>query len=229
MPVDEPAAMLDEVRRSVEELGFSALSLASSYEGTYLDDERFRPVFAYALKRELPVFVHSQTLHPIGSERVQDPLLTPVVEYVFDMTMCVGKMLMSGVFREFEGLPFVFANFGGAVTLLRSRFDATYRMLRERQFVKDLGADPTRYLRNIYLDTGGDTVKANLQLALELVGPQHVLWGSDWPAKRDPAESIKAVRGLDIPEADKDNILGGNLARLLKIKDPCSIENKESA
>jgi predicted TIM-barrel fold metal-dependent hydrolase len=215
VPVGESVLMLDEVRRAVEELGFRGLSLASSYEGEYLDAERFLPVFEYCQRQGLPVFVHSQTQRPIGSERVQDPLLTPVVEYMFDMTMSIGTMLMAGLFQKFPGVPFVFANFGGAVTFLRARFDATYRMLRERQFVKDLGGEPTQYLKNIYLDTGGDTLRENFQLALELVGADHIIWGSDWPAKKDARGSISAVRALDIPEVDKDKILGGNLARLL--------------
>lgn len=219
LPVDEPGLMLDEARRAVEELGLSAVSLASSCCGVYLDDERFRPVFAYAQERSLPVFVHSQTVKPIGSERVEDPLLTPVIEYVFDMTMCIGKMLMGGTFAAFPGVAFVFANFGGAIPLLQRRFDATYRMLRGVNFVKDLGNVPTEYLKNIYLDSGGDTVEANFYLALELVGPDHVLWGSDWPAKRDPAESIRTVEGLNIPDGDKKKILGGNLARLLGIEE----------
>lgn len=222
VPVDEPTRMLAEIRRAVEELGFRGLSLASSYAGEYLDTERFLPVFEYCQKQGLPVFVHSQTQRPIGSERVQDPLLTPVVEYMFDMTMCIATLLMAGIFQRFAGVPFVFANFGGAVGLLRARFDATYRMLRERQFVKDLGGDPTQFLKNIYLDTGGDTLEENFQLALQLVGAEHIIWGSDWPAKKDTAASIRAVRTLDIADADKDKILGGNLARLLKLSTPGS-------
>jgi predicted TIM-barrel fold metal-dependent hydrolase len=215
VPADEPDNILDEARRAVEELGCVAVSLASSCQRAYLDDERYRPLFAYCRKERLPVFVHSQTCEPIGSERVQDPLLTPVVEYMFDMTMCIGRMLMAGTFRDFPDVPFIFANFGGAITLLQQRFDATYRMLRAAGFVKDLGAEPTHYLKNIYLDTGGDAVSANFDLALKLVGAEHILWGSDWPAKRSAQESIAAVKALALSDTDTAAILGGNLERLL--------------
>lgn len=215
LPVDNSADMQKELKRSTEELGFKAISLASSYGGRYLDDAVFLPIYAEAEAQNLPIFVHSQIVKPIGTERVEDPLLTPVIEYIFDMTICVGKLLMAGIFSEYPKLKFVFANFGGAIPYLQHRFDATYSMLRGINFVKDLKGNPTDYLKNIYLDTGGDRVQSNFHLALDLVGPQHLLWGSDWPAKKDIIGSINAVRNLDIPAQDKEGILGGNLAEIL--------------
>jgi len=215
LPIGAEGMMQDELKRAVEVLGFRAISLASSYNEIYLDDPTFLPVYKFALDKKLPIFVHSQIVNPIGFNRVNDPLLTPVIEYVFDTTMCVGKLLMRGVFLEFPDLKFVFAHFAGVIPFLAHRFDTTYQMLRGMNFVKDLKANPTQHLKNIYLDTSGDKQKANFLAALELVGPQHILWGSDWPAKKDVALGISAVRGLDISQADKDDILGGNLQRLL--------------
>ena len=216
LPVDNSTDMVGELKRAKEELGFKAISLASSYNGTYLDDKRFLPVYKKAQEEGIPIFVHSQIVNPIGYERVQDPLLTPVVEYVFDMTMCIGKLLMAGLLKEFSDLNFIFANFGGALPFLQHRFDATYQMLRGIDFVKDLGANPTDYLKNIYVDTGGDKVKSNFLLALEFLGPKHILWGSDWPAKKDISGSIQTVKDLDINNSDKECIFGLNLAGLLK-------------
>ena len=67
------------------------------------------------------------------------------------------------------------------------------------------------------MDTSGDTTKANFMLALELMGPRRILWGSDWPAKKDVAGGIQAVKDLDISGDDKENILGDNLAKLFAL------------
>jgi aminocarboxymuconate-semialdehyde decarboxylase len=217
LPLDDSDEMISELKRSIQELGFKAVSLATSYNGKYLDDKIFFPVYEFVQKENIPIFVHSQIVNPIGFERVQDPLLTPVIEYVFDTTMCIGKLLMSGVFEEYAGVKFIFAHFGGAIPFLQHRFDATYQMLRGINFVKDLKANPTEYLKNIYVDSGGDKIKTNFLLALELVGPKHILWGSDWPAKEDTAGAIQVVRDLDISEEDKEDILGGNLERILAL------------
>lgn len=215
LPIGDSAKMLNELKRARETLGFKAISLASSYEGVYLDDPAFLPIYKEAQQEGLPIFVHSQIIKPVGSERVEDPLLTPVIEYVFDTTICIGKLLMSGILKEFAKVKFIFAYFGGVVPFLAQRFDATYQMLRGLNFVKDLSGNPTDYLKNIYVDTSGDKTKANFLSALELVGPKHLLWGSDWPAKQDIAGSISAVRSLEISEQDKSDILGGNLERML--------------
>jgi len=216
LPVDNAQSMQDELKRAIQELGFKAISLASSYNGKYLDDAMFLSIFRQAQEKNIPIFVHSQIVNPIGFERVNDPLLTPVVEYIFDMTMCIGKLLMSEVLREFNKVKFIFANFGGAVAFLQHRFDTTYQMLRGINFVKDLKGNPTDYLRNIYVDTGGDKTEANFLLSLELFGPKHILWGSDWPAKKDISGSIQAVKDLDISEDDRGSILGVNLEEIFK-------------
>ncbi|MDD5281589.1 MAG: amidohydrolase family protein [Candidatus Omnitrophica bacterium] len=217
LPVDNAIDMLGELKRSTEELGFKAISLASSYNSIYLDDKMFLPIYKEAEEKNMPVFVHPQIVNPIGFERVKDPLLTPVVEYVFDTTISAGKLLMSDILRQYPKVKFIFAYFGGAVCYLKQRFDATYAMLRSINFVKDLQANPSDYFKNIYVDTSGDTTKANFMLALELMGPRHILWGSDWPAKKDVATGISAVNNLDISQEDKQNILGGNTEKLFAL------------
>ncbi len=212
----DSARMLEELKRATGGLGFKAVSLASSYNGKYLDDAAFLPIYKYLEKDGIPAFVHAQIVNPIGFERVNDPLLTPVIEYVFDTTMCIGKLLMSEIFLQYPKLKFIFASLGGAIPFLQHRFDATYQMLRGINFVKDLKANPTEYLKNIYVDTGGDKITHNFLPALELVGPEHLVWGSDWPAKKDIRGGIQAVEDLEISQHDKENILGGNLERLLK-------------
>jgi predicted TIM-barrel fold metal-dependent hydrolase len=203
--------------KKAQNLGYKAVSLATSYEGRYLDDALFLPVWEHAEKQKICVFVHSQIINPIGFERVNDPLLTPVIEYVFDTTICIGKMMMSGIFMRFKGVKFIFANFGGAITHLAQRFDATYTMLRGINFVKDLGELPADLLKNIYVDSGGDRNRLNFDAALEFLGAGRLFWGSDWPAKKDAGSSIKLVKDLDITEEEKKGILGNNLAQILNV------------
>jgi len=218
LPVDNSIDMVGEVKRATEELGFRAISLASSYNGIYLDDRMFLPIYKFSEEKNIPIFVHSQIVNPIGYERVKDPLLTPVIEYVFDSTISIGKLLMSDIFRQYPKVKFIFAHFGGAICYLKGRFDSTYQMLRGMNFVKDLQGAPSDYFKNIYVDTSGDTIKANFLLALELMGPKRILWGSDWPAKQDIASGIKAVKDLDISQDDQQNILGGNLEKMFVLK-----------
>ena len=216
LPAMNKNDMLDELERATKELGFRAISLATSYDGKYLDDENFEPIFKKAQKLNLPIFVHSQIVNPIGFERVKDPLLIPVIEYIMDTTICIGKLLMANIFRDYPDLKFVFAYFGGITPFIKHRYDVTYEMLRGINFVKDLGDVPSNYLKKIYVDTSGDKTLTNYLSSLELFGPEHILWGSDYPAKKNIKGSMDIIKGLDLKDAEKENILGGNLERIIK-------------
>lgn len=216
LPVHSEKAMMNEAKRAISDLGFKAFSLATNMDGVYLDDVRYHALYAQAQKHHIPIFVHAQIINPIGFAQVQDPLLTPVIEYVFEITMCVGKMLMAGVFDLFPGVKFIFAYFGGVTPFLAHRYDATYGMLRRVNFVKDLGEMPTQHLKSIYVDTSGDGSVANFMSSLELLGPEHILWGSDYPAKRNMSGSFAVLDQLNLDEEAKKNIKGENLNRILK-------------
>ncbi|MDD4909104.1 MAG: amidohydrolase family protein [Candidatus Omnitrophica bacterium] len=218
LPFGEPELMLKECRRAYKELGLKALSLASSYNGAYLDEEIFFGVYEFCRKNRIPIFVHSQIIEPIGSERVNDPLLGPVIEYVFDLTMCAGKLMMSGVFTKFPDLKFVFAHFGGVLPFIKERFDTTYNMLRGINLVKDLGGMPSEILSRIYIDTSGCKSASVLQCALEMSGSARMLFGSDWPANRALQGSIDVVRNSGLQEEEKEKVLSKNFSDILNLK-----------
>ena len=215
LPVDEPEEMVKEFGRATKGLGLRVISLATSFDGIYLDDDRFRPLYEKAEMSNTPIFIHPQTINPIGYERIKHPLLTPVIEFVFDTTICIGKLMTGGVLKSFPGLKFVFAHFGGVMPFIKERFDSVYKMLRGRNIVEDLSALPSDYLRKIYVDTSGASSPSALMCTLEMVGAEHTLWGSDYPGNPDVSASINVIKELDIPAEDKQKILGANIERIL--------------
>ena len=216
LALDNQLDMASQVKR-IKDIGLEGVSLASSYQGKFLDQGCFQAVFQTAGQENLPIFVHSQIINPIGFERVKDPLLMPVVEYVFDITMSAGSLLMSGRLSQFKNFKIIFSHFAGVLPFLFDRFDSTYLMLRSRDLVKDLGGLPSAIFKNIFVDTSGVKSPAMLQLALETFGPGQILWGSDFPAKKDLSPGIKAIEDLDIEESQKENILAGNLTKIFSI------------
>lgn len=217
LPLFDGKHMITELKRARDVLGLKGISLASSYNGIYLDDKRFYPLYEEALEYNLPIFVHTTTNNPIGFRRVADSLLTPVIEFVFDITMCIGKLIMSSVFRDFPDLKFVFAHFGGVMPFIKERFDTTYKMLRKRKLVKDISAMPSDYLKRIYVDISGSASPSAIMCTIEVMDIEHILWGSDYPANMDLLKSIKAINRLNIPERQKAQILGKNVEWLMKL------------
>jgi len=187
---------LANAAKEIEELknkGFASINLPSSYKGKFIIEE-LDEVFQAAGKFNLPVFIHPQTINPIGFERVKDPLLMPVLEYSFDISMCLGLLMMNEVFDKYD-TKFIFSSLSGIIPFLSSRFDRVYSMLRKREIVKDLGKLPTQILKNVYVDTSGATLK-NIELALDLFGQDHILWGSDYPVNSNVEENLGMLDSL---------------------------------
>lgn len=206
LPMDTPELFEDELKR-INDLGLKVVSLASSYDGIYLDDERFSVVYDFVRKHNMLIHVHPQIMNPIGEDRVRDPLLTPVLEYVFDVSMCIGKMMMSGTFLKFPEVKFIFAHYGGVLPLIKERFDNTYMMLRKRDFVKDLSKLPSDYFKNLYFDVSGTKSYAVLQCALEVTDASHILFGSDFPANQNVPQSIEMIRNAHLSDEVKSQIM----------------------
>jgi predicted TIM-barrel fold metal-dependent hydrolase len=214
LPVDRPALFKDELRR-IQDIGLKVLSMASSYDTIYLNHEKFHPVFEFAQENNFPVHVHPQIINPIGEERISDPLLTPVLEYVFDVSVCIGKMMMEGTFLKYPNVKFIFAHYGGVLPLVKERFDNTYLMLRKRGFVKDLQQNPGQYFQNLFFDTSGSRSAASLYCALEVTDAKHICFGSDFPANQTLADSISVVETSALSDENKSSILASNLLSLL--------------
>ncbi|UCG34781.1 MAG: amidohydrolase family protein [Candidatus Omnitrophota bacterium] len=203
---------LDSVTSQVKELkqkGFSAISLASSYDGKFIVD-KLLPLLEAAQDNNLSIFVHPQTINPIGFERIKDPLLMPVLEYSFDISMFLGLLMMEGVLEKFK-VKFIFSSLAGVVPFLKDRFDRVYMMLRKREIVKDLGKLPTQILNNVYVDTSGASLK-NIELALDLFGENNILWGSDYPVNAKVDENLNMLEALG--QTIKEKIVYKNFSNL---------------
>ena len=123
--------------------------------------------------------------------------------------------MMAGVFTKHPQVKFIFAHFGGVLPIVKERFDSTYQMLRKRNFVKDLGKNPSDYFKNLYFDMSGTRSVGALQLALEVSDEKHILWGSDFPANQNFKDSLSVVAQSILSLEQRNSILGENLRGLL--------------
>jgi predicted TIM-barrel fold metal-dependent hydrolase len=73
-------------------------------------------------------------------------------------------------------------------------------------------------LPNLHVDTsGGFPEEGLIEYAVEHLGPDRVLYGSDLPI-RENSVTIGRILGADLPAATKQKLLYGNTARLLNLK-----------
>jgi len=211
LPLNDPAASVDELERAVVELGFRGAALFSNVNGVPLCDERFFPLYRKAEELGAVFFIHPA--QPVGVEFMRDYWLAPLIGFAFDTTLAAAGLVFSGVTERFPGLRWVLAHLGGAVPYLAERLDRGYRAFAECR--RNIAEPPSEYLKRFYFDTVNFDPAA-LRLALSFAGAAHLLAGSDYPHMIGSLERMKAsIAQLDLSEADRAAILGGNAARLL--------------
>ncbi len=126
----------------------------------------------------------------------------------------VSALICHGALSRFPALKVaVIENGSSWVAPLLGNLADVYKKMPQ-----DFLEDPVTVLkRNIYISPFWEE---DLGALAELVGEEHVLFGSDYPHPEglaDPASYVDELAGL--PEATIRNIMGANLARLMGVED----------
>jgi aminocarboxymuconate-semialdehyde decarboxylase len=139
--------------------------------------------------------------------------LMPLVGFPFDTTLAAAHLVFAGVADRHPRIRWILGHLGGAIPYLAERLDRGYEAFPECR--KHTARPPSETLRTWHYDTVNFDPKA-LKLALDFAGPDHLLAGSDYPHQIGSIPKMRESLGvLDLPEADREAILGGNAARLL--------------
>ncbi len=76
-----------------------------------------------------------------------------VLEFVADVTMAIGKMLVAGTFQRHRAVKFIFAHYGGTLPVVMDRLENTYAMLLGRKMVPELPEPLAKRSPTLYFDT----------------------------------------------------------------------------
>ena len=210
--------MLQETERAVRQYGLKGIMVNSSVKGEYLDSPRAVPFFELVTQLNVPLFVHPPKI-TIGAEKMEIFRLPEMLGRPFDTTLSLTRFILSGGLEKFPKLKLVCAHVGGALPMLPGRLGFGYELRHDTSFgpwAPDvLTKPPAEYIKQLYLDTVSLHTPAVL-CAVQTVGADHVLFGSDFPPVPIALKrSVDVVEELAVSDDDKKKILGGNAAKLL--------------
>jgi aminocarboxymuconate-semialdehyde decarboxylase len=212
VPMQDPALALKELERAAKLPGLRGLYLATSIDGTELDDKRYWDLYAKCESIGWPIFLHP--VYTIGSERLTRFYLRNLLGNPYDTGVAAACLIFGGVMDAFPKLEVNLPHAGGTFPGLIGRLDHGAKVRPEMKHMKQL---PSAYLRRFTYDTIGHDDRINLNL-VRLVGADRVLLGSDYCFDMGLEQPVHTVERLtDVSEPERDLILGKTAARLLRI------------
>jgi aminocarboxymuconate-semialdehyde decarboxylase len=209
LPWQYPERAIEELRRSCD-LGAAGVMVIANVAGRSLTEPAFEPIWAEIDRRGLPVLVHPG--EPPGADLMDMGLydLSWSVGFMFDTTLAITRMIFDGFLDRFPNLQLIVAHGGAALPYLVGRFekgDAVELPERRRMTLK-----PTEYLRRLWYDCITYDLGA-LRYLISVVGPDRVLFGTDWPHQVHDVYGSIANTGA-LPAEQRDAIRGSNAIRL---------------
>jgi aminocarboxymuconate-semialdehyde decarboxylase len=213
LPLNDPAASVKELQRACRDLKFRGAMLFSNVNGVGVDDRRFWPLYEAANDLGAVLYIHPTS--PVGVEAMTDFWLMPLVGFLCDTTLAAAKIVFSGVAERFPNVQWALCHLGGAIPFLAERLDRGFEAFTECR--ANIPRAPSDYLKRFYYDTVNFNPQA-IQLAIAFAGVDHILAGSDYPHQIGSIPKMfETIGALNISDAEKAAILGGNAARLLKL------------
>lgn len=218
-----PPSLTDEVRaeldRCLDELGMHGVQLSAHYGDKYLDDEAFAPLFAYLNERKLTVYVHHTPLPVQYDALLSYTSLRRSYGRCVDQTTAVCRELYSNMFEKYPHVKLVHSMLGGgffAIAPMMMPHGASSGD-KSGRFANANGNVEQQLRENIYFEMSHAQPwgKAQMECAVKVLGAGHILFGSSYPVKKEwLLDGPAFVRSLDIPEEEKNLILGGNAEKL---------------
>lgn len=216
VPLQNADMAVAELNRAVKDLGLRGIEINTHVNGKNLTDPSLGLEKFFARVAELGVALF---IHPNGfsdAQRLTEHYFNNVIGNPLETTVAVSHLIFDGVMQRNPKLKVVLAHSGGYLAHYWARMDHAHRARPDCKTV--IKKKPSSYLEKFYFDTITFD-PGMLKNLIDRFGADHVMLGTDYPydmGEDDPVGLINSVKGLK--KIDKDLIMGGNAAKLLKIK-----------
>lgn len=210
MPLPDIDASLTEASYALDVLKADGFIVFTSYDGTYLGDDRFEPLWEELDRRGAVVLIHP------NEPSYALPAVAPasVLEFPFETTRTATSLILAGVLARFPAIRFILSHAGGTLPYLFPRIALSLNMMPA---VIERVGDPASAFRAFYYDTalaaGGPTFAALGKIA----DPSRILFGTDFPMAPDFGLKVFAaeLETMDVPGLSRSHVESANAARLL--------------
>ncbi|HUQ93078.1 MAG TPA: amidohydrolase family protein [Bryobacteraceae bacterium] len=211
LPFNSPDLMMREFDRAIGTLGMKGILLYSNLAGRFPDEVEFRPLFAEAERRGIPLLLHPA--YPATYEATRGYEGTGGLGLMFDTTIALHRLILGGVLEEYPRLKLVCPHGGGTLPYLIGRIDHQTQVLKRGN--GNIRKAPSEYLKQVWLDTVSPIPMA-IRYALDFAGAGRMLYASDHPWV-DPHLITGHIESLKLPPEQERQIFSGNARSLFNL------------
>lgn len=178
LPLPNIDASLKEIAYCLDELKVDGFIVFASYEGSYLGDEHFAPLWQELDRREAVAFIHpndpSYAIPPVAP--------ASVLEFPFETTRTAASLVISGSMARYRRVRIILAHAGGTLPYLLPRLSLSIAMMPG---AAERVGDVRQAIRAFYFDTALSVGVSTLTALAQVADPSHVLFGTDFPMAPD--------------------------------------------
>jgi predicted TIM-barrel fold metal-dependent hydrolase len=218
LPVQDIDEAANELQRCVNKLGMvGAVLPAVAMGGKLFSGPEFYPLWEAAQRLDVPISTHGGLSIPhIGLDLVTNFTVAHTLEHPFAQMRQLVSMVFEGVFELFPELRFGCLECGiGWVPWLMDRMDEEYE--RKGHYSPKCKLRPSHYFRRGNIVFAAEVGESALPLAARILGPDPIVWASDYPHERDQRDFTEDIPTLigrnDISEELKGQIFFDNALR----------------
>jgi 6-methylsalicylate decarboxylase len=213
LPLPDIEGSLREIAYALDELKADGIGLLTNYDGKYPGDAAFASVFDELNRRKAVVYFHPTQAPCCHAHALAIPAAT--LDFPFDTTKAVTSMLFSGTFARCRDVRFIFSHAGGAIPFLAERIA---RLEVRPEFRAQVPDGVMFELKRLFFDTALSANKLAFSALLQLVAPDKVLFGSDYPFAPETTmvATIKGLANLGLTPDVLRAIERDNALRLLR-------------
>jgi predicted TIM-barrel fold metal-dependent hydrolase len=210
LPLPDVDGALREVEHALDVLELDGVVLlASQNDGRYLGDPVFDELLAELDRRQAVAFIHPAI--PTSQQHIPVDIPVFAMEFTFDTTRAAFNLAYTGALERHPNIRFILSHAGGTVPYLAWRFNLLW--FRDPELMKRAPKGGMHYLTQLYYDTALSANPHALRSLTELVGPDRILFGSDYPFAPEPLTgvTVEGVRSFDgFDDAARECIERGN-------------------
>ncbi len=194
VPLPDQEGSLKEIEYALDTLHADGVGFLTNYDGKYLGDAAFAPVFEELQRRKVVVYTHPTFLSCCVN--VVTGVHVSTEEFGFDTTRTISSLLYSGTLSRCPDVKFIFSHGGGTLPFLAGRIGAA-----SSRAASQIPHGAEYEFKKLHFDTASVTNAPAMAAILKLVPVSNVMFGTDYPW-RAAGGSLQELRNLGLSDAD---------------------------